>query len=102
MAILNRESWRADKVPISLGRELPVPLDLGILSEGAVGWGREREYGIAFAIIVGGVLGRLALDQVVPDQLPFITFFPTVALVALAPNYTLYAPGLHPRRSLLD
>jgi two-component sensor histidine kinase len=47
-----------------------------------VGWGRVREYGIAFAIIVGGVLGRLALDQVIPDRLPFITFFPTVALVA--------------------
>jgi two-component sensor histidine kinase len=47
-----------------------------------VGWGRVREYGIAFAIIVGGVLGRLALDQAIPDRLPFITFFPTVALVA--------------------
>jgi two-component sensor histidine kinase len=79
---LSENRWGADKVPISLGHKLPLPLDLGIRSEGAVGWGRVREYGIAFAIIVGGVLARLALDQVIPDRLPFITFFPTVALVA--------------------
>jgi len=47
-----------------------------------MGWGRTRDYGIAFAIVVGGVLARLALDQVIPGRLPFITFFPTVALVA--------------------
>ena len=47
-----------------------------------MGWGRTRDYVIAFAIIVGGVLARLALDQVIPGRLPFITFFPTVALVA--------------------
>ena len=47
-----------------------------------MGWGRVREYAIAFAIIFGGVLARLALDQVIPGRLPFITFFPAVALVA--------------------
>lgn len=47
-----------------------------------MGWGRVREYGVAFAIIVSGVLARLALDQVIPGRLPFITFFPTVALIA--------------------
>ena len=47
-----------------------------------MGWGRVKEFGVALAIIVGAVLARLSLDQVIPGRLPFITFFPAVALVA--------------------
>ena len=41
-----------------------------------------RDYAIAMLILAGAIVGRLALDKVLPGRLPFITFFPAVVLAA--------------------
>ena len=41
-----------------------------------------RDYAIAMLIFAGAIVGRLALDKVLPGRLPFITFFPAVVLAA--------------------
>ena len=41
-----------------------------------------RDYGLAAVILAGAVVGRIALDKVLPGRLPFITFFPAVVLAA--------------------
>ena len=43
---------------------------------------RVRDYAIAVLILAGAVVGRVALDRVLPGRLPFITFFPAVVLAA--------------------
>jgi PAS domain S-box-containing protein len=54
-----------------------------------------RGFLIAALLYVAAILSRLALDQVIPDRLPFITFFPVVAVAALVcglwPTVTLLA-----------
>ena len=43
------------------------------------GW---QDYGTAFGIIAVAVLARIVLDSLIPDQIPFITFFPAVVAAA--------------------
>jgi len=40
-----------------------------------------RAYGLALLIVAAAIGGRLLLDFVIPDALPFITFFPAVLLI---------------------
>src|SRR5437879_1877315 len=42
-----------------------------------------QNFGLALLFFLAAVLLRLALDMVVPDGLPFITFFPAVLVTAL-------------------
>jgi two-component sensor histidine kinase len=44
--------------------------------------GRPRDYVFGLLVFAGALVARVALDQVVPDRLPFITFFPAVFLAA--------------------
>jgi two-component sensor histidine kinase len=44
--------------------------------------GQQRDYLFGLLIFAGAVLTRFALDQIVPDRLPFVTFFPAVFLAA--------------------
>jgi two-component sensor histidine kinase len=41
-----------------------------------------RDYALAILILAGAIVGRVALDRVLPGRLPFITFFPGVVLAA--------------------
>ncbi len=41
-----------------------------------------RDYVLALLILAGAIVGRVALDRVLPGRLPFITFFPAVVLAA--------------------
>ena len=41
-----------------------------------------QRYGLALLIFAAAVVLRLWLDQLVPERLPFITFFPAVLLAA--------------------
>ena len=43
---------------------------------------RVRDYALAALILAGAIVGRVALDKVLPGRLPFITFFPAVVLAA--------------------
>jgi two-component sensor histidine kinase len=42
------------------------------------GWPRDYLFGLL--VFAGALVARVALDQLVPDRLPFITFFPAVFL----------------------
>ena len=50
-----------------------------------------HDYGLALLIFGAGVLLRLLIDDLVPGQLPFITFFPAVLLATF---YGGLGPGL--------
>lgn len=52
---------------------------------------RPRDYVLGLLVFAGGVVARVALDHIVPDRLPFITFFPAVFL---ATYYFGRGPGL--------
>jgi hypothetical protein len=52
-------------------------------------------YAYALAIFVLAVIGRVLIDFVVPERLPYITFFPAVFLAAYR------ADGLPSRRTLM-
>lgn len=41
-----------------------------------------RDSALAILIFTGAIIGRVALDRVLPGRLPFITFFPAVVLAA--------------------
>jgi len=41
-----------------------------------------HDYFIALLIFTAAVAVRVLLDQIIPDQLPFVTFFPAVILAA--------------------
>lgn len=53
--------------------------------------GQLADYLLALLIFAGAVAARALLDWVVPDRLPFITFFPAVLLAAY---YFGRGPGL--------
>ena len=55
---------------------------------------REESYGLALLIFGAAVLVRVALDAVIADRLPFITFFPAVLLAT-------YLCGLWPGSMVL-
>ncbi len=43
----------------------------------------SAQFGLALLIFAASVLLRIAVDEVIPERLPFITFFPAVALATL-------------------
>lgn len=43
---------------------------------------REHAYALALLLLGAAVLVRLALDEIIPHQLPFITFYPAVLVAA--------------------
>ena len=57
-------------------------------------YGTISDYGWAFLIFAVAVLARVALDRIIPERLPFITFFPAVVLAA-------YRCGLWPSIAVL-
>lgn len=63
-----------------------------------------RSYALALLIFAAAIIARILLDYVVPERLPFITFFPAVLLAAyycgLAPSRPCPRPVRHRRNHL--
>lgn len=58
----------------------PRTVEQALAAASSSDWPAFKKWLLAFAIFLFAALGRLALDQIVPDRLPFGTFYPAVIL----------------------